>query len=267
MKKLSWLIIIFLTLSVALTACGIEAGPPADDQAVPSGDPPFPAFQGSWVIDTTGQISQETIQQTNTILEKMRTDGIAEVVIVVINGVNHPELYATRLGRHLQLGSTETDNGLVYLVRPDASNDEHLIYSVGRGLTAFTSGRITDAMREASEMANNGDYASAVLSLAQGTDTVIRQYYEPRPETVTESGEPSTEEELTPEQQKALGITILVIVVVWILIGIALMFVDVELGMQWLLLGFRILLLIATAGKAGGGTGGSGKFGGRSGSR
>jgi uncharacterized membrane protein YgcG len=267
MKQSKWLIIFLSILLLAALACGVDAGPPTSDQSVPSGDPPFPRFEGSWVIDTTGQISPETVQETNAILQKLRDDGIAEVVIVVINGVGEPEMYATRLGRHLKLGSTETDNGLVYLVRPDASNDQHLIYSMGRGLTAFTSGRVTDALREAAELANSGKYSEAVLSMAQGTDSVLRQQYEPRPETVTTDGDPSSEKELTPEQQKTVLVTILVIVVVWTLIGIGLMFVDVELGLHWILLGFRILLLIITAGKAGGGTGGSTNFGGRSGSR
>lgn len=260
-RSLLGLILLGLLL---LSACGIDAGPPSEVDSVPSGDPSFPAFTGSWVIDTTTQISGETIASANATLEKLRDDGIAEVVILVINGVDQPELYATRFGRHIELGSTETDNGLVYLLRPDGSQNEHIIYSVGRGLTRFTSGRVTDATQEASALANQLDFNAAVIALVQGTDSELRKLYEPRPETAT--GEDGEDEDLSPEETKALLTTIFVVAVIWHVIGLALMLVDVELGLHWILLFWRILAIAASKGSSKS-TGGSGKFGGRSGSR
>lgn len=256
-------LLVILLVGIFVAACAVDAGPPPEESSVPVGDPPFPSFTGSWVIDTTGQVSGDTISRTNEILEKLRTDGIAEVVILVTHNVGHPELYATRFGRSIKLGSTETDNGIVYLVRPDGGQDEHIIYSLGRGLTKFTSGRVTDATLQASQLANQSDFDAAVIALAQGTDDVLRKLYEPRPETVTEDGE----KELTPEQQKTLLITVVVIAGVWIGIGLIILPFDVELAVHWWILGLRILIIVASAGKAGKGSGGSGKFGGRSGSR
>lgn len=266
MKKILRLIFALLLIGLFVSACAIDAGPPSEESSVPSGDPPFPAFTGSWVIDTTGEVSEETISKTNEVLNALRSDGIAEVVILVITDVNHPELYATRFGRHVELGSAETDNGVVYIVRPDGGKDEHIIYSIGRGLPKYTSGRVTDAMLEGSTFANQGNIDAAILALAEGTNEVLRKLYEPRPETVTEDGE--AKDELTPEQQKAAAVTFLVIVGVWIGIGFLILPFDAEFAVQWWMLGLRILILVLTAGKASGkSTGGSGKFGGRSGSR
>lgn len=264
MKRVLRPLLAILLIGLFAAACAVDAGPPPEESSVPVGDPPFPSFTGSWVIDTTGQISGDTISKVNEVLEKLRADGIAEVVILVIDNVDHPELYATRFGRSIKLGSTETDNGIVYLVRPDGGQDEHIIYSIGRGLPKYTSGRVTDATLQASQLANQGNFDAAILSLAQGTDEVLRKLYEPRPETTTEDGE---KEELTPEQQKTLLITIVVIAGVWLGIGLIILPFDAELAVHWWILGLRILIIVASAGKAGTGSGGSGKFGGRSGSR
>lgn len=253
-------LLLFIVLLMAVS-CG---GPPDSQSAVPAGDPSFPSFAGVWVIDKTGIVSKDIITQSHEVLEALRKDGIAETVILVINGVHHPEQYATRYGRFLKLGSTETNNGLVWLVRPDAGKDEHIVYSVARGLPAFTSGKVTEASLDASELANQGDYADAVGALAQGTNRVLRELQESRPETVTEEGEP--EVQVSPEESRVLVITVLVIIGIWLIIFVVLLLIDPGLAFQWLFLGFRIILLSATGGKAGK-TGGSGKFGGRSGTR
>ncbi len=85
-------------------------------------------------------ISEPIIAETDAICQKLKEDGIAEVVVVLIDGVKQPEDWATHYGRWLGLGkkglSTEGgNNGLVWLIRPDAA--EKLTVSVGRGLPSL----------------------------------------------------------------------------------------------------------------------------------
>ena len=253
-----------------MIACVVEAegGPPSADAAVPAGDPSFPTFTGSWIIDTTNNtLSTDVVTQTNTVLQKLRDDGIAEIVIVVVTDVKQPELWATHFGRNIKLGDSETNNGIVYLMRPDAPKNERIIYSIGRGLPEFTSGRVTDAVQQASDAANAGDYNAAALSLVQGTDVMLRQIHVSTPTSQPDSDtSKSDKKSLTPEQQKKLITTVLIIAAIWFVIGLFILPFDSELAVQWWYLGLRLFLIILSGGKAGG-TGGSGKFGGRSGSR
>lgn len=268
MPKRTYLILLLIAiLALTLAACGV-GGPPDPSVAVPSGDPPFPPFTGSWVIDATNSVSAQSVKEANVVLQKLRDDGIAEVVIVVIRGVKNTVIYPTNYGRFIKLGSTKTNNGVVYLIRPDGGEGEKIIYSIGTGLPRFTSGKVTEAVEKGALAAvNKGDYAAGVVALARGTDTTLRDLYKPNPDAVTTDGKDDKKDELTPEQQKTLLITFLVIAGIWNVIGIILLPFDAELALNWWFLGLRILLLIATAGKAGGGTGGGGSFGGRSGSR
>jgi uncharacterized membrane protein YgcG len=112
------------------------------------------------------------------VCERLRTDGVAEVVVVVMTGVKQPEEWATHYGRWLGLGRKGLsgeggNNGLVWLVRPDAR--EKLTVSVGRGLPRFTSvdyGRIMD---ESIEYMNFNNYDKGVSRLVTRTDEVLRR--------------------------------------------------------------------------------------------
>lgn len=259
------LVVVFLVLTI--TACG-GGGPPDPSIAVPSGDPPFPPFTGSWVIDTTNTVSPQSVKDANSVLQKLRDEGIAEVVIVVIRGVKNTVIYPTNFGRAIKLGSAKTNNGVVYLVRPDGAEGEKIIYSIGTGLPRFTSQKVTEAIEKGALAAvNKGDYATGVVALARGTDEVLRSTYKPNPDAVTKDGKEDKKDEMTPEQRRTILITFLVIAGIWIAIGVIMLPFDAELALNWWLLGFRILLLFVTAGKVGGSTGGGGGFGGRSGSR
>lgn len=256
--------ILFLALAVILlVSCG-AGGPPDPTTAVPAGEPPFPLFHGMWVIDTTNSLPRESIDQANATLQKLRDENIAEVVIVVVRGVKDGVTWSTRYGRFIKLGGEETNNGLVYLVRPDAAVGERIIYSVGRGLPRFTSAKVTEALDKGAVGAvNSGNYAAGIVALAQGTDEVLRSLYKPIKET-------RQKDDVTERQSDKSGllITVVVAVAIWFLIGLVMAFFDFELAMWWWFLGIRILALALTRGAVGGsGTGGGGGFGGRSGSR
>jgi len=70
----------------------------------PPGDPPFTPLTTSWVIDNARILGAGTIQAGDALCQRLKQDGIAEVVVLVQNGVKHPEDYATHYGRWLGLG-------------------------------------------------------------------------------------------------------------------------------------------------------------------
>jgi uncharacterized membrane protein YgcG len=149
-----------------------------ENTSVPKGDPAFPPLTTSWVIDKTGILSEPVIAAGDAVFEKLKTDGVAEVVVIVINGVKQPEDWATHYGRWLGLGesglSTEGgNNGLVWLIRPDAQ--EKLTVSVGRGLPRFTTVDYGPIMDTAVEYMNFNNYDKGVMTLVTKTDEVLRR--------------------------------------------------------------------------------------------
>lgn len=165
-------------LLLALGACRGGGERYDENVSVPKGNPPFPPLATSWVIDRAAVLSDSVIAAGDAVCERLRTDGVAEVVVVVMTGVEQPEEWATHYGRWLGLGRKGLsgeggNNGLVWLVRPDAR--EKLTVSVGRGLPRFTSvdyGRIMD---ESIEYMNFNNYDKGVSRLVTRTDEVLRR--------------------------------------------------------------------------------------------
>jgi uncharacterized membrane protein YgcG len=171
---------ILLCFVACLAACTGSDERYDRNDSVPKGDPDFPPLETSWVIDKAAVLSDSTIASGDAILERLKTDGIAEVVVVLIAGVEHPEEWATRYGRRLGLGkkgfAAEGGNrGLVWLVRPDAR--EKLTVSVGRGLPRFTTVDYGPIVDGAVEYFNFGNFDRGVSTLIGGTDRVLRSIY------------------------------------------------------------------------------------------
>ncbi len=174
MKRIARCLFILATLA----AC--EGGADRYDKnvAVPRGDPAFPPLGASWVIDRAGVLSEPVIAANDAICEKLKADGVAEVVVVIVNGVKQPEDWATHYGRWLGLGSKGLsadggNRGLVWLVRPDA--EEKLTVSVGRGLPRFTTVDYGGIMDDAVEYFNFGNFDGGVATLVARTDEVLRR--------------------------------------------------------------------------------------------
>ncbi|MFC1656551.1 TPM domain-containing protein [Patescibacteria group bacterium] len=165
----------------ALLGCTSSSNQAYDTNTeVPENDPDFPALEMYWVIDQTGLLNEETITNGDIVLEELKQDGIAEIVIVLINGVEHPEDWATHYGRWLKLGEQEMsteggNNGVVWLIRPDAN--EKLTISVGRGLPAFTSVKYKEIIIVAIEYFNFNNFNRGVEVLISETDGVLREIY------------------------------------------------------------------------------------------
>jgi uncharacterized membrane protein YgcG len=167
-------------LIVAMVACGGGNDQYDQNTTVPKGDPSFPPLGASWVIDKTGVLSDWVEAAGDAICQKLKEDGIAEVVVVLVDSVKHPEDWATHYGRWLGLGrkglSTEGgNNGIVWLIRPDAQ--EKLTISVGRGLPKFTTVDYGPIIDEAVEYMNFNNFDKGVMELILETDRVIREIY------------------------------------------------------------------------------------------
>lgn len=163
-----------------LAGCQRQTAAYDPNTAVPKGDPGFPALTTSWVIDEAGVLSSATISHGDDICQRLQDEGIAEVVVVVIRGVKHPDEWATRYGRWLRLGgkglSTEGgNNGVVWLIRPDA--DLRMTVSVGRGLPEFTASDYGQIMDTAKDYLNFGNFDAGVLRIVEGTDKRLRAIY------------------------------------------------------------------------------------------
>jgi uncharacterized membrane protein YgcG len=180
-KNMNRILKIILILSLGLlVSCGGGESKYDPNTSVPKGDPSFPKLENSWVIDRVGVLSQPVITQGDAICQKLREDGIAEVVVVLIDSVKHPEDWATHYGRWLGLGSkgmsTEGgNNGLVWLIRPDAA--EKLTISVGRGLPQFATADYGPIIDGAVEYLNFNNYDNGVMNLVTETDRVLRKIY------------------------------------------------------------------------------------------
>ncbi|SYZ73424.1 hypothetical protein TRIP_C21542 [Candidatus Zixiibacteriota bacterium] len=177
-KSLSW--VLLLLLPIGMACGGKDSGRYDQNISVPEGDPAFPPLGTSWIIDNVNILSLETIRTGDAICQKLKEDGIAEMVVVLIDSVKHPVDWATHYGRWLGLGrkgmSTEGgNNGVVWLIRPDAA--EKLTISVGRGLPQFATTDYGAIMDNTIEYFNFGNFDRGVVELVQETDKVLRNIY------------------------------------------------------------------------------------------
>ncbi len=165
---------------LAMLVCKGGSGRYDQNISVPKGDPQFPPLGTSWVIDKAEVLSGSVVAAGDAICQKLKEDGIAEIVVVLIVGVKHPEDWATHYGRWLGLGRRDLstaggNNGIVWLIRPDAQ--EKLTISVGRGLPKFTTLDYGAIMDKSIEYLNFNNFDKGVMELITQTDRVLREIY------------------------------------------------------------------------------------------
>jgi hypothetical protein len=151
---------------------------------LPTGEPAFQAMGNSWVVDNAHVLSSQTVKQADSLLNRLKDEGLAEVVILVQNGVkSNPVHYAAKYGRFLRLGdslmNTQGGNrGLVWLIRPDG--ETKLSVAPGDGLADLTTQDLSEIAIAARSSIYSNDFNSGVLKIAAGTDKKIRELYTAR---------------------------------------------------------------------------------------
>lgn len=185
-------LLVFALIGVTVSGCRVEKKAPQspgvaldrpydENVEVPSGDPDFPHLGEYWVVDPDGLIGTSAVRMANETLDGLKSERIAEVVIVVRKGVKHPVEWSTHYGRWLRLGEVEgphQNNGIVFLVIPDARSEQGKIwYSIGRGLPKLTSSDMGPLIEEAASYANADDLDGAVISIARNIHDILRKIY------------------------------------------------------------------------------------------
>lgn len=172
-----------LILLLILTACA--GGGTPTTPAPKDGQPPFPSLGQYWVIDNGCHFRPEVVKAVDATLEKLRTDGIAEVAIVCQTGVkskgsmNDELIWLRDWARAAKLGNVKDERALVWLIRPDVSPESNrLTIEVSQKLYWYTAMDYAAALEEAAAYANYGDFSGALESLARNTDEVLRQLWQ-----------------------------------------------------------------------------------------
>ena len=148
------------------------------------GQPPFPALGQYWVIDNGCNFDLQKVKIADSMFEKLRTDGIAEVAIICQNGIvnkgatNDDKIWLRDWGRWAKMGRSQDNRSVVWLIRPDAKPEEDSVsIEISRWLYWYTAMDYSDGLKEASNYANAGDFNGALVSIARNTDEKLRQLW------------------------------------------------------------------------------------------
>ena len=164
-------------LSICLVACS----PSTNNQ-----QPAFPELNGHWVVDNYHYLKDKTITDTDQVFNQLQSDGIAEVAIVIQEGIknNGPyddeKIWARDWGRKIELGG-EDDRAIVWLIRPDVEPEENRVtIEISTHLTWLVYSDYGPILEEAADYANANDLDGSVTSITRNTDEVLRRVWKER---------------------------------------------------------------------------------------
>jgi len=180
-------LVFMFSLSVDFTtghAQTLSDAPLCGNGSAPDYDLTYDFQQPHWTVGWEGYTSERTVDEVDTVLDRLNEDAIAQTMILI----QPQEQDGTRTNcavhflRYMQIGlltGERKDNGFVFLivVEPE-SIDVH--YAVGLGLPALTAPELTNINR-AAEAAYQSTHSmdEALLTLVQAFDTVARDNYAP----------------------------------------------------------------------------------------
>jgi hypothetical protein len=150
----------------------------------------YDLLQPHWTVGWEDYASQFAVNRVDRVLDQLNEDAIAQTMILILpqDQVGIRTNCAVHFLRYMKLGlpsGERKDNGFVFLivVQPD-SIDVH--YAVGLGLPALTAPELTNinrAVEAAYQSTRSMD--RALVTLADGFNTVARSNYEPAPSPVS----------------------------------------------------------------------------------
>jgi len=164
MKLLSqkFLLIVFTFLSLGIHATGRN----------------IPKFEGHWVIDETGKLSPQTIQELEGFLKFQRDSTSNQIAVYMINSLEGDDVddYTFRVFKEWKIGQAGKDNGVLLLI---SLGDRAVRIEVGRGLegvlTDLHSSRIN--RNELAPRFRQGDYDNGVKAAIIAITQVIKGEY------------------------------------------------------------------------------------------
>jgi hypothetical protein len=178
-----------LTFSFSIFYSPVSAGPNLADSLCGDGSAPDYGFtydlqQAHWTVDWQNHVSEQTVTEVDTILDRLNGDSIAQTMILIKpqDQVGNRVNCAVHFLRYMQLGQPtgeRKDNGFVFLIVVEPTRiDVH--YGVGLGLPALTASELTTLNRSAEDAYQSTHSTDqALLTLVQGFDTVARNKYAP----------------------------------------------------------------------------------------
>jgi hypothetical protein len=193
-------VVMMLAFSLSFNFTPARANPIAAASLCGDGSAPDYGFtydlqQAHWTVDGQNFVSEQTLTDVDTILDRLNGDSIAQTMILIKpqDQVGNRVNCAVHFLRYMQLGEPtgeRKDNGFVFLIVVEPSGiDVH--YGVGLGLPALTASDLTTLNRSAEDAyQSTHSIDSALLTLVQGFDTVARSKYtplislSPTPETI-----------------------------------------------------------------------------------
>lgn len=194
-------IVITLAFGLSINFTTASAGVVPDTTLCGNGSAPDYGFnydlqQAHWTVDWQNFVSEQTVNDVDTVLDKLNSDNIAQTMILILpqEKVGNRVNCAVHFLRYMRLGQPDgerKDNGFVFLIVVEPSKiDVH--YGVGLGLPALTASELTNLNRSAEEtFQTTRSLDNALLTLVQGYDSVARSNYSPlimaspTPETLT----------------------------------------------------------------------------------
>lgn len=194
--------LVYLILLIWLAGCAPQSTPSPPTTAPPvsvavddpntgynesivpdKGQPAFPKIGQYWVIDNGNCFTADAIVKADEILEQLRVDRIAEVVVICqpyIKGSSQDGLWwATNYLNWSRLGSKEEKRSFVWLIRPDVDPANGRVTGVNSDWfyqnTALDYG---DIVQDAGDYANANYFDEALIIIVEDSDKVFRQVVE-----------------------------------------------------------------------------------------
>ena len=131
-----------------------------------------------YVVDESGSLSQDQIQELNSKLAEYSQNNQCDVVFVLkqsLNGESAADAADKYFDANVGFGST--NNGIVLLFAIDES--EYAFSTGGYAYSVFSDYECNELTSQVAPYLKSGDYMNAILTFGSGADYYLQHYSEP----------------------------------------------------------------------------------------
>ena len=140
-----------------------------------------------YVVDETGSLTTEQVQQLNQQLETFSWNNQCDVVCVLVNSLNGvPVETAADTYFDQNMGYTSTGAGILLLI--SLGDGEYAFSTGGYAYGVFSDYECNEIAGQVIPYLQSGDYYNAVLTFGQGADYYLQHYGQDSGTTTTEKG-------------------------------------------------------------------------------